>query len=135
MSDFGKDIACTDSLRTGSYARGLRVVAEACYRRLTTPRGMLRGGEEEEDYGFDLAGYVGSTNPKAAEASMPGRIQTELLKDERVESVSVEVTTIADASSDVSFTVAIDVVTGEGPFTLQIGVSAVTVDLIGFSEA
>lgn len=130
MVDFGRDISCTDSMKSGRFSTGPRLVAEACYRRLITPRGMLRGGEEEANYGLDLTALVGSTNPKALEASLPARIRAELLKDERVETVDVEVLVLTAADSTVSFNLTISVVTGAGPFTLQLLASAVTVELL-----
>lgn len=132
-TSFGKDTSCADSLKTGRFVTGLRLVAEACYRRLTTPRGTLRGGEAEQNYGLDLSQFVGSTNARAVEASLPGRIQNELLKDERVESVIVDILTTT-AGSLVTFTITIAVQTAEGPFTLQVGIGSVTVSLLGISE-
>ncbi len=132
-TEFGKDTSCTDELRTGRYVTGLRLVAEACYRRLTTPRGTLRGGEDEQNYGLDLAQFVGSTNPRAVEASLPGRIANELTKDGRVDSVEVDILTTTDAGL-VTFAITVAVETAEGPFTLQVGIDDVTVSLLGFSE-
>ncbi len=130
--DLGRDITCTKSLGSGRFASGVRLVAEACYRRLTTPRGLLRGGEEEANYGLDLTSLCGSTNPKAIAASLPGRIDSELRKDERVESVEVDVLQTT-AGGLVSFAITISVVTGAGPFTLQLLASSVTVELLGIS--
>jgi hypothetical protein len=91
---------------------------------------MLRGGEAEAEYGFDVTEFIGSTTIKAAEASLPGRIQAELSKDERIESVDVEVVATLDGT-DTSFAITIDAQTGEGPFTLQLSATDVTVELIG----
>ncbi len=118
---------------TTRFVTGPMLVAEACYRRLTTPRGMLRGGEDEANYGLDLTELVGGTNPKAVSASLQGRIASELRKDERVESVEVDVFVETAPNSMVSYTITIDVVTGAGPFTLQILASTVTVALLGIS--
>lgn len=128
--DLGRDTTCAASLGSGRFATGVRLVAEACYRRLTTPRGMLRGGEDEANYGLDLTALCGSTNPKAAAASLPGRIDSELRKDERVESVDVEVlvTTVGGLAT---FTITVGVVTSAGPFTLKVLASSVTVELLG----
>ncbi|MCL2777714.1 MAG: DUF2634 domain-containing protein [Polyangiaceae bacterium] len=127
--DFGRDTSCTTSLRTGRFVSGVRLVAEAAYRRLTTRRGLLRGGEEEANYGIDLCDLIGSVKTKTDEASLPGRIKAELTKDERIDSVdvSVESTTVAGATS---FEIAVYAKTGAGPFTLTLRVSAVTVELL-----
>ncbi len=132
-SSFGRELSCTDELRTGRFVTGPRLVAEACYRRLTTARGTLRGSEDDQNYGLDLADFIGSTNPRAAEASLPARIRNELTKDQRVESVDVGVLATTDAGL-VTFTITISVHTAEGPFTLQVGVDDVTVSLLGISE-
>jgi len=130
MSNFGRDTSCTTSLRTGVLVSGRRLVAEACYRRLITPRGMLRGGEDEANYGLDLSDLIGSVATKAAAAALPGQIQAELSKDERIESVTATVTSTVDGPST-SWVVSIEGTTAEGPFSLVIGVSEVTVDLLG----
>ncbi len=133
MTDLGRDVSCTDSIRTGRFVTGARLVGEACYRRLTTPRGMLRGGEEEENYGLDLTELVGTTNIDSAAASLPGRIRAELEKDERVASVSVDVLVSKDGPASI-FTITIEVQTlAVGPFTLVLLASAVTVELIGLT--
>ena len=132
-TNFGRDISCTGSLKTGRYASGLRLVAEACYRRLTTPRGALRGGEDDQNYGLDLKQFIGSTNAKSVAASLPARIANELKKDERVDEVTVDilVTTVASLST---FEITIAVDTAEGPFSLQVAIDDVTVSLLGISE-
>jgi len=130
--DFGRDVSCTDSMKTGRFVTGARMVAEACYRRLVTPRGTLRGGEEEQNYGLDLTELCGSTNPTSAAASLPGRIRSELSKDERVESVDVEVLVTTDGPAT-TFAITIAVQTGAGPFTLSLLASAVTVELLGLT--
>ncbi len=129
-TDYGRDISGTDFLKTGRFVTKTRLVGEAAYRRLTTPRGMLRGGEEEENYGLDLTELVGNVNPTAASASLPGRIKSELLKDERIESVDVEVL-VTTTGPETSFQITIEALTGEGPFTLQLLATAVTVELLG----
>jgi hypothetical protein len=129
-TEFGKDISCTTSLRTGRFSTGVRLVAEAAFRRLITPRGMLAGGEEEADYGLDLTELVGSAETDRDAAALPGRIESELKKDKRIESVTAEVTVSRNGPST-SLAVSIRGVTAEGPFTLQVAASDVTVELLG----
>lgn len=129
-TNFGRDTSCTTSLRTGRLVTGARLVAESAYRRLTTPRGMLRGGEEELNFGLDLTEVIGSVKTAADAAALPGRIRAELKKDERIESVDVVVTETTSGPGR-SFAVRVDALTAEGPFTLAIAVSEVTVELLG----
>lgn len=131
-TNFGTDISCTDSLRTGRYYSGARLVAEAAYRRLTTPRGMLRGGEDEADYGLDLADLIGSASTAADAAALEGRIQTELLKDERIETVNaVVVRTVVGPATSLNITITAQ--TSSGPFELVLGVSDVTIAILGLA--
>jgi hypothetical protein len=130
-SAFGRDTSCLTELRTGRFVTGARLVGESAYRRLTTPRGMLRGGEEDQNFGLDLSELVGSVQTKAEAAALPGRIKTELAKDERIESVDVIVTETTSSAGGRRFRVDIRATTGEGPFTLAVSVSEVSVELIG----
>lgn len=129
MTSFGVDTSCTNALRPGQRVSGVRLVAEAAYRRLTTPRGMLRGGEDEANYGFDLLETIGSVTTKSQAASIGGRIRNELLKDERIETVNVEVVVMTNGPSSM-LDVTIEAVTREGPFTLVLAVGELSVDLL-----
>ncbi len=129
-TNYGRELSCTDTLKTGRFVSGLRLVAEAVYRRLTTPRGMLFGGEPEADYGIDLIDLIGAANPKSIAASLPGRITNELLKDERIHDVSVDVASTPDGPGT-TLVITVACTAAEGTFTLQLQVSDVTVSLLG----
>ncbi len=132
MTDFGRDYSCTDSLRTARFVTGARLVAEAAYRRLTTPRGMLRGGEDEAEYGLDLTELIGSIATEADAAALAGRVRAELEKDDRIESVEVTVTATTDGPAT-AYVVAVKATTAAGPFGLTLEVDAVSVELLGLS--
>lgn len=134
MATFGRDTYCHDSLQTGRMVTGVALVAQNAYHRLITPPGTLAGGDEEDTYGFDLHGKLGSVSTPAERASLPGRIRAELLKDERIVDVTVDVA-VADDAGVVSYTITVDVQTGEGPFALQLSVDDVTVTLLGIEVA
>lgn len=130
---YGQDIYCLDSLRTGRYARGAQLVAQAMYRRLTTSRGTLRGGEEEDQYGLDLSEYLGAVGVDAAIASLPTRVRAELLKDDRVLTIAV---TVAHAEArDKLDTIAVRVsgvlADESGVFDLTLSVNDVDTALLG----
>ena len=131
--NFGTDTSCTTSLQTGRLVSGVRLVGEAAYRRLTTPLGMLLGGDDEADYGLDLAGMLGSSisTPSLA-ASMPAQIQNELLKDQRIDSVTATVIATTTGPST-SWLITVNAVTALGPFTLVLAVSEVTTTLLGLT--
>lgn len=133
-TNFGREMSCTDSVATGRYVSGARVVAEACYRRLITPRGMLRGGEDEDNYGHDLTQYIGAPNPKLVAAKLPGLIAGELRKDPRVDTVEVDIASTTDGPAT-SLVIVIRAETADGPFTLQVGIDEVTVALLGIEDS
>jgi len=122
-TDFGRDTYCADSLRTGRYASGAVLVGQRCYHRLITPRGMLRGGEEERNFGLDLAGKIGHGVTKNEEAALPGQIQNELRKDAEVLEVSTRISSVKDSAGAVSWTIAISGTTAVGPFELVMGIA------------
>lgn len=129
--NYGRDLSCTDGLRTGRYVTGARLLAEACYRRLTTPRGMLRGGEEEANYGLDLSAEIGTTgNPGVLAASLAARVRNELLKDERILDVIVDVVPIVTGPL---VELLVDIRgrgAKEGPFALQLSVTEARTALV-----
>lgn len=131
-TDYGRELSVTTSLRTGRFATGAQLIGESVYRRLTTPRGMLRGGEEDANFGLDLTELIGSATTKSDAAALPGRIRSELLKDERLETVEATVVASTDGPAT-SFVITIVVTTTEGPFTLKLLASDVTVELLGIS--
>jgi hypothetical protein len=136
---FGVDTWCLDSLAPGRYARGSTLVAQAIYRRLITPRGTLQplddetGGDEEGAYGFDVSGYCGAVGYDTALFAMPGQVRNEIKKDDRVSEALVTATMSEDGAGEVSITLSIDVTLAEegGDFTLTLGVSSVSVAIIG----
>ena len=131
-TDFGRDTRCDDSLHPGRLSSGLRLVAERCYHRLTTPRGTLRGGEDESIFGTDLAGLVGSTDTANGPARITSAIKAELGKEAVVDDVEVAITETTSGPY-VSYEISIVVTTGLGPFELVLAVSAVSVEKLGLS--
>jgi hypothetical protein len=129
QSYFGRDTSCTTSRRTGRFVRGARLVGEAAFRRLTTPRGMLRGGADEAEYGLDVTSLVGTVNTTSDAAALGGRVSSELTKDERIISADVEVLSFTEGPSR-TLQITVDALTTEGPFTLQVGVDEVSAQLL-----
>jgi hypothetical protein len=138
MALVGLDTSCTDSLHAGRLVRAFKaLVAEACYRRLITPRGMLRGGEQEANYGFDVSGLIGAVVPSGAAtliASLPGQIKLELVKDERVEDVATTVTSSENGAKGLSLGLTVRITTDVGAVSLLLAADSVTVALLGVVE-
>lgn len=131
-TDFGTDVSCIDGLKTGRIVSGRRLVAEAIYRRLTTPRGMLRGGIDEDDYGLDVLSLIGEVGSPSLLATWPGRIKNEVLKDERISNASVSVVDkTVRGSPGRSYEIAIVAETDLGPFDLTLGMSETSVEVLG----
>jgi hypothetical protein len=133
-TDYGREVSCTTSLVTGRLVKGLTLLGEAAYRRLTTPRGALRGSPDEENYGIDLLDFIGASNPRQAAARLPGVITSELLKDERFLNVETKVLLVQNGpASELEISIAIEA--DDGTFTLKLAVSDVTVELRGIEAA
>lgn len=137
MIGFGKDSWCTDRLVTGRYASGWLVVAQACFRRLITPQGMLRWGDDESRYGFDVSGYVGAVGEDAALIALPSQVAAELSKDDRVSDVRATTSTTRDAAGLVTIALSIDVALKDegGNFNLTMTVGQARTELVSVSEA
>jgi hypothetical protein len=101
------------------------VVAQALYRRLITPRGKLRGGDEESAYGLDLSGYVGAVTFETALGALPGLIRGELMKDDRVSDVAAVITSAKQSDGMVDLTIVVNVVLSDSgeTFALTLGVT------------
>lgn len=129
---YGTAVWCLDSQTPGRLAKGVNVVAQACYRRLMTPRGTLRGGEEEQNYGIDLPGLVGSMPTAEAISQLPSRIRGELAKDERVSDVAVTITQVVNSDKSVALVFEIRVTLHDSTdgFSLVLSVSDVTTELL-----
>lgn len=134
---YGVDAWCADEYVSGRYTRGFMTVALALYRRLITPRGMLRGGEEERNGGLDLSEYVGAVGTTRALQALPNLVRGELQKDDRVApgGVVVRPTISTETNGDVTIELAIDVqLADEGEeFTLTVGVDDTSTDLLNVS--
>ncbi len=91
-------------------------------RRWSTPRGGL---VDDPNYGYDLTDAIGDDLNKSDLARMARLAGAEAEKDERVTGCDVTLTLIGDVMM-----VSGKVVTAQGPFTLVVAVSQVTVTLL-----
>jgi hypothetical protein len=132
---FGKDTYCYDRIVTGRTATGVELLAQAIYRRLTTPRGTLDDGDEGLVYGLDVSDFVGTIGTQRAVDALPGIVEAEILKDDRISSASVTASVVTDSAGLSTVTLAITAVPLDEleTFTLTLSVSDVTVALLGVS--
>ena len=120
-TEFGDDFAgVLDIGGTLAIVSGRRALAEALLCRLTTPHGSLF---YDFEYGLDLRQFLSAPAPEPGLLEMQVRVECE--KDERVESVDVEVTFLAE-----TLTVRLTVTDADGPFNLTIAVSQLTVEYL-----
>jgi len=120
---YGSDTWCLASYQPGRMVTRGTLVAQACYRRLITPRGTLRGIDDEDEefaYGFDIAGYVGAVGIDTAVAALPTQIQNELKKDERVRDVVCRVAALRRPDGTADLTVQIDATLADESDTFQL---------------
>jgi phage baseplate assembly protein W len=105
---------------------GRTCLAQAMARRLSTPRGRLI---YDPNYGYDLTGEINDDVTPRDIARITANVNTECLKDERVVATNV---TATFANSILVVTIVLT--DGQGPFTLVLAVTAVTVTLLQVSQ-
>lgn len=89
---FGSDLSCTDDLTEDAAelpGDSPLAIAQSNYRRLRTPRGTVR---DDPDYGIDLCMFLHEPMTPSRQIEVGGIIRSELLKDDRNESVDVTLT-------------------------------------------
>src|SRR5262245_60329956 len=124
MADFGTDIRCLfdlDPLFGVVFAR--ENLAQALVHRLTTPRGTLL---DDPAYGIDTRAYVSESLTAARLYQLKVDLETELERDERIQTADTTLTPLAGDRLRLSLVLS----TKEGPFTLVLAVSALTVELL-----
>ena len=126
MADLGQDLSCIEDLdESMSEVSGLRCLAEALARRITTPRGRLI---DDPNYGIDVADWLEDDLTDAELGQVAAQIDGEIGKDERVVSSSTVVTfnggvLIATISGK----------SGAGPFKFVLAIDAVTTTILKVS--
>jgi hypothetical protein len=103
---------------------GLQVLAQSLVMRQFTPTGSSIGNPNEC---IDLRNFLSAGLTQSQTQQIGAVVQQQLLRDQRVQSVSVQATFNASTSI---LTVVENIVSNAGPFTLTISVSNVTVTLL-----
>lgn len=132
---YGVEQWCLTSVKTGRFAQGKQVVAQALFRRVVTPRGTLRSAVDEQasSYGIDLPGYVGAVGYPAAVQAIPSLVRGEWLKDDRVSEVSIAATLVTNAAGETEITLDcdVDLIDEDESFSFTLSVSDQAVAFIG----
>jgi phage baseplate assembly protein W len=126
-TDFGSDISCTWGVDPRcAVVTGRRLLAEAVFRRLITPRGRLI---DDPEYGTDITAYLNDDVSPRTLAMLKSAIVAECAKEERIEGASVIITPPAMTAIG-AYIIEISLESAEGPFTLTISATNVTVALL-----
>lgn len=121
-------------LRTGRTVSGVELIAQACYLRLTTPRGTLDDGDEGVVYGLDVCDFLGRRTTADAVDTIAAAVEAELLKDDRIASVEASATIVRGTDGLDAITLDARVfpyAEAGAAFVLSLAVSQVTVALLG----
>jgi hypothetical protein len=123
---YGVDLSCVEDL-TETMAEvdpfSTRALAEAIYRRLSTPRGAL---PDDGVYGLDLRSYLNRGTTAAELRDLASQVRAEITKDDRVSSADVTVT--VPSSSELNVRIRITPEDPElGPFDLTLAVTSADV--------
>lgn len=124
---YGSDTAClTDLQRIDLQVTDpRRLIGERIARRLQTPRGGLASIGDDPDAGFNVRQLVNAKVRPADMGNFEAQIKAECLKDEQVDAAAVNLQLVGDA-----LTIAIELATAEGPFTLTMNVTQLTVEAV-----
>lgn len=129
MADLGVDVfAVTDLDPAFRLVSGRQAHAQAIARRLMTARGDLERIGDDPDYGTDLRRFVGDDVGPRVVFEVQAAVEREALKDERTQA-STAVATFAGGA----LTVAVRLTDADGPFSLVLAVSDVTVSVLKVS--
>ncbi len=112
MADlYGQDLDCPGSGHGMAWglASGPRNVANALSRRLVTPRGGLF---YDPDYGFDTRDYLGVALTRGKLAELIQGVESECLKDVRVQSVVASVKVVGNPSTELTLTLSLSLADG-----------------------
>jgi len=127
-TDYGTAIPCVQDIDlSGNLVTGRAVLSQALARRLLTPRGRLI---DDANYGYDVAGELGDDLGPNDVSVIAGNIDTEFRKDERVVDSST-VATLSVVGGLQTLTTTSTITDGDGPFPLVLGISGVTVTILG----
>lgn len=124
---YGADLRCASDLHEDMAevaGDSLLALAEAIVRRLTCPRGAI---PDSPDYGLDLRGYCNRGSSTAELRALAGRVRSEVLKDDRVDQLTVTVRPSVDASELTVELVVTPVDRRLGGFSLTLAVTSAAV--------
>ena len=102
-----------------------QLIGQRIARRLQTPYGALAAIGDDPDFGFDVRQLVNGKIRPADLGQVQALIRAEVLKDEQIESATVNV-----VGANGEITISIAAVIAAGPFSLTMNVNALTTDVV-----
>jgi hypothetical protein len=134
--DYGRDILCLESLKSGRYMSGRLLIAANHLHRLVTIPGTLQGSEEDRDFGLGISRWLGRLTDGNAAAELARAIENELLKDRpRTRTVSARVVGIDEPDGSQRLEASISSQTGVGPLRYKVGIDSVSARFLEYPEA
>lgn len=86
---YGRDTSAVDQVRYGVLVSGVKLVVESMLRMFRTPKGSLL---DDRSWGHSLADRLGTDFSQADADALPGEIEAELEKDDRINNATVTAT-------------------------------------------
>lgn len=116
-SPYGWDLSCvTDLDPSATEVGGNVILGQSCARRLITARGTL---VDDANYGFDIRQFIDNDLTTSQIGRLQSEIEQELLKDDRVSSI----TSVAVFQASGIMTVTVLIEAAAGPFALVLTVT------------
>lgn len=128
---YGRDYRATTHIQAGYYVTDYELLAEAAFRRITTKRGQL---EDDQEYGLAISDLLKSNVTDADLLVVEARIADEIRKDERLESVEVELTKSNALPLEVQIEIRLEPRNGADGFVLVLRASEVTAERISLER-
>ncbi len=126
--DYGIDFSCVDDFSPMfTMVKGRRVLAESLARRITMDRGSAI---DCPDDGIDVRDFLADVADARNSNLIAVAVRGEMLKDARVDDVTVEATLEGGFTEGRTLTLECIVTDAEGPFALTIEVSSVTTKVL-----
>jgi hypothetical protein len=133
-ADFGRDTLCIDSLQTGRYMSGTLLIAAGLYHRLITPPGVLRGSEDDRDFGLGVQRFIGRVGERDS-IGLGRQAEEELSKDPRVSAVTVAAIEEILPSGDARLVLKASAQSTAGPLRFKVRVDKVSSRFLGLEVA
>ena len=120
-TDYGVDLDRREDMDpTGATCTGLRLLGNAAYHAITTPRGA---NFDAPDRGIDVLEFLHKGMTQTERAQLAGLVAAELTQDERFSGADVTVDETINASGDLGFLITAIITLVEDTSTFQLVLS------------